>query len=242
MCTLSLATSADGSTLRLLMNRDERRLRPVAWPPRPESSDRVSAVWPVDPVSGGTWIGATDAGLALALLNVDAHRRADDRLSRGLIVPALADAQSLDEVETLLGRLDPSAFAAFRLVATTRHQVLVYSSADRTIVRARVGRARLFASSSLGDALVEPLRAQLFATLLGREADPWLAQTRLHQHAWPDRRHLSVMMTRSDACTVSQTEIVLAPGRVVLTYRPVVEGWPLAPTERRLPLAFTRAA
>ena len=55
-------------------------------------------VWPEDPLSGGTWIGATDAGLALALLNVDAQRRTDDRLSRGLVIPALADARSLDAV------------------------------------------------------------------------------------------------------------------------------------------------
>jgi hypothetical protein len=242
MCTLSLATSADGGALRLLMNRDERRLRPVARPPAIQTRAGASVVWPEDPLSGGTWIAATDAGLALALLNVDAQRRTDDRLSRGLVIPALADARSLEDVETRLGRLDPAAFAAFRLVAIMRDQILVYASLDRTMVRGRVGRARLLASSSLGDALVEPMRAQLFATLLGREADPWLAQTRLHQHAWPDRRHLSVMMTRSDACTVSQTEIVLAPDRVMLTYRPVVDGWPLAPTQRHLTLSLARAA
>ena len=78
----------------------------------------------------------------------------------------------------------------------------------------------------------------LFGRLLLGAADPWQAQTRLHHHAWPDRRHLSVMMSRVDARTVSQTEVMLSPAEVTLAYRPVVEGWPAAETRR----ALSRAA
>jgi hypothetical protein len=61
MCTVSLVASPDGSTLRLLMNRDERRLRPIAQPPTVRQTGLGQAVWPADPVSGGSWIAASSS-------------------------------------------------------------------------------------------------------------------------------------------------------------------------------------
>jgi hypothetical protein len=188
-------------------------------------------------VSDGTWIAATDAGLALAVLNVDGHRCLGDRLSRGLLIPRLAACRSIDQLRDAWSGLDMSAFAPFRLVALTRDTVAIGHSVERTLAVARLGRAHVLASSSLGDAQVEPARSALFSALLRTENDPQAAQTRLHQHAWPDRRHLSVMMNRVDACTVSQTEVVLSAGAVSLGYRPVVDGWPMGETRLTLPAA-----
>jgi hypothetical protein len=226
------------------MNRDERRLRPVAHPPIVHETDRGHAVWPTDPVSGGTWMAATDAGLALAVVNIDGQQRSPGLLSRGTIIPRFAGARALDDVLDAWARLDASSFAPFRLLAIARDAMVVCTACQRTPDVAPVTRARVFASSSLGDAQVEPLRGELLAQLLHLEADPWTAQTRFHQHAWPDRRHLSVMMTRVGACTVSQTEIIVTARRVSLVYRPVVDGWPMAGTRRELPVgaAASRAA
>lgn len=232
MCTISIAASAGGTSLRLLMNRDERRLRPAARPPAVHQTRFGAAIWPSDPIGGGTWVAVTSAGLAFALLNVDAHRRRPDGLSRGLVIPALADARSMGEVVERWSRLDTQVFAPFRLVAVSREHLAVCQSGEREVSVSHLGRAHLFASSALGDALVEPPRSELFHALLRQEADPWRAQTRLHHHLWPDRRHLSVMMSRVDACTVSQTEVVLAQGHVSLAYRPVVDGWPVGETRR----------
>lgn len=237
MCTVSIVGSPDGATLRLLMNRDERRLRPVASPPAVHQTFRGHAVWPTDPVSGGTWIAATDAGVALVVLNHDGHRRAPGLLSRGAIIPMLAGARSLDDVLHQWSHLDPSAFAPFRLLVIARDRLAVCTPWQRTPVATPVGRARIFASSSLGDAQVESIRGELFATTVRTEAHPWTAQTRFHQHAWPDRRHLSVLMSRAEACTVSQTEIIITAHDVSLGYRPVVDGWPMGETRRTLPIA-----
>jgi hypothetical protein len=237
MCTVSLVASPDGSALRLLMNRDERRLRPVAQPPTVHQTGRGQAVWPTDPVSGGSWIAATDTGFALVVMNIDGHRRSPELLSRGTLIPLLSACRSVDEVVDRWTALDVSAFAPFRLLAITRQALAVCSSVQRTASVSRIGRAHLFASSSLGDAMAEPMRRELFAQLLRTEADPFAAQSRLHQHAWPDRRHLSVMMSRVDACTVSQTEVLLSGSAVSLMYRPVMDGWPTVETRRVLSAA-----
>jgi hypothetical protein len=237
MCTLSIVSSPDGSALRLLMNRDEHRLRPVATPPAVHHTPRGDAVWPTDPVSGGTWMAVTDAGLALVVMNADGHRRSPHLLSRGTIVPLLADAHSVDDVLRGWPELDASAFAPFRLFVISRHIMAVCASWSRTPVLSQVGRARAFASSSLGDAQVERLRGALFASTIRSEADPWAAQTRFHRHAWPHRRHLSVLMSREEACTVSQTEVVITAHTVSLGYRPIVDGWLMGETRRALPIA-----
>lgn len=237
MCTLSVVSSFAGSALRLLMNRDERRLRPVASPPAVHQTSHGHAVWPTDPVSGGTWMAVTDAGLALVVMNSDGHRRSPGLVSRGAIIPLLAGARSMDDALDGWTRLDPSAFAPFRLLVIDRDRIAVCTSWQHTPALTPVGRARIFASSSLGDAQVESLRGALFASMLQSEADPWTEQTRFHQHAWPDRRYLSVLMSRAEACTVSQTEVVITPHAVSLGYRPVVDGWPMGETRRMLPVA-----
>ena len=244
MCTVSVVPSADGSTLRVLMNRDERRLRPVAHPPAVHQTRTGHAIWPTDPEGGGTWIAATDAGIALLMLNVDGTRRAPQFLSRGLLIPALASVRSIEELLHVWQQLDGSAFAPFRLVAVSREQLAVCTASQRAPMLASVDRPRVYASSALGDAEAESARGELFARLLRTAEDGWSAQTRFHQHAWPDRRHVSVMMSRVDACTVSQTEVVLTKHAVTLAYRPVVDGWPVTTTERALTLrpAASRAA
>jgi hypothetical protein len=244
MCTITIVPSPEGSVLRVLMNRDERRLRPVAHPPAVHRTGAGHAIWPTDPEGGGTWIAATDAGLVLMMMNLDGSRRSPQLPSRGLLIPSLAGARSMDELLRLWERLDVTAFAPFRFVAATRRQLVVFTSGQRGPTSASLGRPLVFASSALGDARAESARGELFARLLRTEIDPWSAQTRFHQHAWPDRRDLSVMMSRVGACTVSQTEVLLTATSVSLVYRPVVDGWPVTSTERALDMisAASRAA
>lgn len=228
MCTLSVVTSTDLSAIRLLFNRDERRLRPLAHPLARHRVRGVSTVWPVDAASGGTWIAASDHGLAFALLNADGPRTGPGSPSRDTLIPALAGAASLAELETGWRAIDTTGFAPFRLIAVSTREIAVFARGCLEPSITPVGRAQVFCSSSLGDALVEGPRRGLLLQLLREAPDPWMAQARFHHHAWPDRRHLSVMMSRTDACTVSCTEIILAPGRVTMHYRPVVDGWPIS--------------
>jgi hypothetical protein len=247
MCTLSLVAASCGSELRVVMNRDERRTRMIAEPPRyvpldapgigqPADGRRhpttgARALWPRDLERGGTWIAVTDAGLVFALLSVGAARTGGTSVSRGLVIPRIAHTKSIEEVDACWSSLDTAGMAPFRLVAASRSSVwsAVWNDHNARLPATRVaitgGDAHLFTSSSLGDHLVVDSRRALFTDLLASEADPWQAQDRLHRHAWPDRRHLSVLMSRADACTVSRTEVRVANDLALMRYAPIIDGW-----------------
>lgn len=244
MCTVSLVSSRDGSALRLLMNRDERRLRAAAWPPAAVEIDGVSVIRPIDPQSGGTWIAMSDKGIVLALLNASGPAPSGGGRSRGTIIPALISSAGFEELAARWAGLDLSAVAPCTLVAATLNQTAVFvhpAPVRPGGVSAPSASGNLVTSSSLGDDLVRGPRQSLFAELMAQADEPWVAQTRFHQHAWPDRRHLSVLMSRPDACTVSRTEVVLKPERLDMRYGPIVDGWPAAISTGCLTMATARA-
>jgi hypothetical protein len=69
VCTLSVVPIGD--RVRLAFNRDEKRTRAPGLPPRAARIGHRTAILPTDPASGGTWLAVNDAGLALAVLNVN---------------------------------------------------------------------------------------------------------------------------------------------------------------------------
>jgi hypothetical protein len=227
VCTVSAARAPDGTALRVLVNRDERRLRMLARPPERVVVDGVPAVWPVDQEAGGTWAAVTAHGLAFALLNVSragsSGSDCGNLISRGTVIPFLAPSCDLDEV-------------AHRFASGPAHwnclpfQVLAASFDGLVLLRPQGAVAleppAIVSTSSLGDELVEGPRRELFDNLLRSSKTAWQAQDRLHQHAWPDRRHLSVLMSRADACTVSRTEMIIRRDRVEMRYAALVDGWP----------------
>src|SRR4051812_27482947 len=62
MCTLSFIPHDNGYVVG--MNRDEQHTRPHALPPSPHGD----AIYPHEPVTGGTWLAINSSGLTLALL------------------------------------------------------------------------------------------------------------------------------------------------------------------------------
>ena len=122
MCTVTIVPYDDG--FRLVCNRDERRDRPAAMPPMDRRIRHRTAIYPQDPLGGGTWVGINDAGLAAALLNrnIDAAAPGDDRplRSRGLIIPRLLDASATAEAVDMAADLNPAHFKPFRLVVLQR--------------------------------------------------------------------------------------------------------------------------
>lgn len=229
MCTVTIvplvagAAGAAGSRkFRLACNRDESVTRPAAKIPRAMKLGERTALMPVDPVSGGTWIAVNDAGLAMTLLNATpspggpaGSRRSRPLLSRGLIIPGLLACASLAQaVRQAIESIDPASHAPFRLVITDGMQLADLISNTRRLQVGRGplgGRPRLFTSSGLGDLVVRGPRARLFSTMfrakLHSGEDPAQIQDAFHRHSWPDLTHLSVCMRRPRARTVSHTVI-----------------------------------
>lgn len=251
MCTVSVIVAgvpgSNAGGFRIVCNRDESRERSPALPPHWRTLDAARAsraIWPIDADAGGTWIGASDTGLVLSLLNFNPCASvgptapcaaARGLVSRGLIIPEIIGAGSAAASLDALRRLDLSDFAPFRLVAI--ESVPAPGVADSLslprAIEARWDRGTLtttvhpagascFTSSGLGDHLVQP-RLSLFDQMV--RPDPTRqTQDRFHRHQWPDRPEVSVMMTREDARTVSVTTVEVARaagGRVVvdMTYR-----------------------
>jgi hypothetical protein len=205
-----------------MCNRDERRTRPSARPPRTWPTDVSCAIYPQDPVSGGTWIGVNDDGLVVALLNrttlPGAQRQAP--LSRGSIVPRLLASASIIRAVERCDVLDVRRFEPFRLVVVQRSTVAVvtgdpgWPSTDVFPLTVPV----MFTSSSLGEALVESPRRRLFEQLVLAD-DDWLGgQMRFHRHRWARRPEISILMAREDAATVSRTTIDVTSRTIRLEY------------------------
>ena len=242
MCTVSLAYSTDQNSLRLVINRDERRNRMSARPPAIFDCDGVPAAWPVDLQDGGTWAAINAHGLAFALLNASSAAAAPNSgllITRGAIIPALAAATGVEDAVR--------RFAIGPINWTCRPFKLVIASLERIVVLSRREVAEVevplaLATSSLGDALVAIPRRELFEELLRTSESAWHAQDRLHQHAWPDRRHLSVLMSRADACTVSRTEMVITRENSAMAYAAIHDGWPAGIAVPPIRIASRRAA
>jgi hypothetical protein len=220
MCTVSIVPATDGC--RVVCNRDERSTRPVARPPRAWPTEASWATYPLDPVSGGTWIGVNDDGLVVALLN-QAAARDEPRLSppsRGSIVPTLLGCVSIAQAVNAYHALDVRRFEPFRIVMVHRSIVAVIPG-DPAHSPAQVFplvKPVMFTSSSLGDAVVAAPRRRLFEQLVLAD-DDWLrGQFRFHRHHWTRRPEISVHMTREDAATVSRTTIHVTPRAIDVDY------------------------
>jgi hypothetical protein len=222
VCTVSLVATLEG--YRLASNRDERRTRPPALPPREHRLGDRRALFPTDPQGGGTWIGGNDAGLAATLLNhhPPAWRSAARALAtRGRIVPELLAAGTFDAALSAIDRIDAARFAPFRLVVTDGARVAAVTSDGQTLSmhRPALDRPLMFTSSSLGDALVEGPRRALFDELMAGGRDRWReAQRTFHRHQWEARPELSVRMAREEAMTVSYSQVEVGSGLVQFAY------------------------
>jgi hypothetical protein len=225
MCTVTIVPLRNG--FRLACNRDEQRRRVEAQPPRRHSLQHRMAIFPVDPLGSGTWVGANDAGLAAALLNrtVASTRPAGQALrSRGLIIPALLGSASLAHAIDVGAALNPRDFDPFRLILAqdTTAVVIASDGLGLSLAALDLSTPMMLTSSSLGDALVDTPRRALFDRLFAGSDRSWLrAQRRFHQHQWRAHGEISVRMERGDARTVSHTVVDVNAYTVTLRYRPV---------------------
>lgn len=226
MCTVTIVPKPNASrAFRMACNRDELHGRSPALPPQQREFENTQALMPIDPASGGTWVGVNEHGLALTLLNYNPADPPTNRdLSRGGVIPSLLHAQSVHQVIQGLVGLERERMMPFRLVACDGESVLLWRSTEpveRVVVDPWDGEPVMWTSSGLGDHVVEGPRRALFEGWFGDVPDAYLdRQHAFHRHRWPDREHLSVSMHRKDARTVSYTLVDVASDTVTMTYHP----------------------
>lgn len=243
MCTATLITANDSPwRLRLVTNRDEQHSRPDATPPEIHPCGARTAIFPVDPVSGGTWVAVNDAGLVVTLLNLNTPGPkvpSPGRVSRGGVVPALMEYETVKQAAQAAKRLTAATMMPYRLLLADSDDFAVVRADGQTVavdIQRLPDDPVMLTSSGLGDHLVEAPRRALFEKQpFGDETD----QDAFHRHRWPESRHLSVAMHREDARTVSRTVIEVGADRVRMTYTPVTTNAEDGPTHA---LTLTREA
>lgn len=222
MCTISVVRNGTG--FRMVCNRDERLSRPAAEPPAIRPAGSVVSAWPVDPLSGGTWIGVNEVGFAACILNRTPRHPAvlaTAPRSRGTILPSLLAEMSMATALRAAAAIPAALFKPFTLVLLHRGLVAVLTNRQgrMTLRLSALLEPRLFTSSSLGDHVVRRPRRSLFARMVAASSDPLQAQAAFHDHQWVAHPQVSVRMRRPEAATVSQTVVDVAKHAVHVRYR-----------------------
>jgi hypothetical protein len=222
MCTVSWLRQEDG--YQLYCNRDERRARPAALPPRYQMAEGVRYVAPIDAAHGGTWLAVNEAGLTLCLLNGDTRgRRGRGWVTRGYVISALiALAASLDAARHF-EQLDLSPFLPFRLVAIDPiHPAIVMEwNGGEPRVRRDADALSPLVSSSFDQQGVERYRRALYRRTLEANGGPTVdALSSFHASHGAVAGPYSPCMHRDDAETVSFSRVCVSPERIAFHYRP----------------------
>jgi hypothetical protein len=219
VCTLSFLPTVEG--FRLAMNRDEKRARVAALPPKKFQLGQRQALYPHEP-GGGTWLAVNDAGLCLALINwhrVKREPRAKTE-SRGQVIPRLIGLPSTKVLGRNLRALPLPNLRPFRLIAIDgKLRRLTEWRWDTKSLASRQfdWRTRHWFSSGYDELTAEKVRTPI--------CDLWplgtAAQLRkLHASHLPERGPFSICMHRADAVTVSYSEVIVSERRVTFRYLP----------------------
>ena len=212
MCTVSWLHQPGG--YHLLCNRDERRTRGIADPPRVFERAGADYIAPMDPDFGGAWIAVNEHGVSLCLLNGPGRRGTQ---SRGLIIPDLIWARSIDDCVFLLQQSDLCPFAPFTLLMLEPGQPATVAAWDGMCLTIDPDARAPLTSSSYDPEGVRRERLREFARLNRGDIG---SLRRFHaSHAGSSGAH-GACMHRSDAETVSFSEVVVQDGRIRFDYLP----------------------
>lgn len=223
MCTISFIPKQAG--FYLAMNRDERRSRESALPPAIVDLANRRAMFPREP-EGGTWISANDAGVCTALINWHRIEHAPVRsiTSRGQVVRKLAGKSSTGEIAAAVAALPLDRLRPFRLIAIIPSERSVTEwrwNLDRLSTCNHAWKSRHWFSSGYDEAKAERERREICASAEEQKSAgslDWLR--RLHRSHLPERGPFSICMHRSDAATVSYTELTVSGQRATMRYKP----------------------
>jgi hypothetical protein len=207
--------------LRLLFNRDELRTREPAMPPRLFETGGTRWAAPLDGRAGGTWLGISERGAVMALLNRSEGRRPAESESRGRLIPDLLPAADPERLVGSLAGRDLVRFAPFRLLALwhDREPGLVAGwDGHRLEIEEVDSRLGLLCSSGLGDDRATTARGAVWNEARRRHPFDLAAHRAFHRDHTPQPSAWSVCVHRDDARSVSLTEAELEAGRSRLVY------------------------
>ena len=149
--------------------RDENPLRPRAAVPTIYKDADAVILSPIDAMAGGTWLGVTDSGNVIILLNggFEKHeRKVNYRKSRGLIVTELLASNSPVESWNLM---DMQVVEPYTLVVWNEGNLfqLVWDGEQKHYVLLKPDQPYIWSSATLYDQQAGTYRSELFYQWIG---------------------------------------------------------------------------
>ena len=232
MCTLTWWRESAGS-YEVYFNRDERKTRAMAEPPRLREREGVSFLAPIDPDGGGTWMLANERGLLVCLLN-RWHEQAEGMMpsrSRGQVVMEMAALENVPAVEERLRLEDLEGVLPFKIVGFDPVGERAWTWNGSELAAERNPELPLY-SSSFHYAEVRIARLRRFQELCCSQRMGSNLLGLYHSDTEDNPSPFTPRMLRSDAQTMSRSSVSVRNGNVTWTY--LEERAELAGEPRRL--------
>ncbi|HJM64985.1 MAG: NRDE family protein [Roseibacillus sp.] len=229
MCTLTWWRESAGS-YEVYFNRDERKTRAMAEPPRLREREGVSFLAPIDPDGGGTWMLANERGLLVCLLN-RWHEQAEGMMpsrSRGQVVMEMAALENVPAVEERLRLEDLEGVLPFKIVGFDPVGERAWTWNGSELAAERNPELPLY-SSSFHYAEVRIARLRRFQELCCSQRMGSNLLGLYHSDTEDNPSPFTPRMLRSDAQTMSRSSVSVRNGNVTWTYleeRPELAGEP----------------
>ena len=222
MCTLSWWHKP--GCYGVFFNRDESVRRSAARPPAIWEEGGTTYLCPLDPDGGGTWIFANRAGIIGCLLNnYEVPHKADNPVSRGLLLKSLARYETIAATAEALEEVELTSYSGFHLFLFSGGAPLLYNwDGDRLSRQSGSQVSCPLTSSGYRYEEVAAYRRQQFRLQVDPESADCIKNIEYfhnyHDERWPAH---SPLMVRADARTVSQSRVSVEPKQICFSYRTV---------------------
>lgn len=230
MCTLSILRLKSGYSF--MMNRDESPARPQPDQIRQatvegEGAEARRVLYPVDPSSNGTWVGANDKGVVLALMNQypAGYEKPPKTDSRGRLIPEGLRAGTAITALERVAALDLGATPPFLLVGVDEEGAPLSLGWDGKHLERKLypdGALQLSSSGFQPNEVLPAREAQFDLALQAIEGkdepEVLAAQEAYHFSQEPEPGATAVWMTRPEARTVSFAHYLVLPKKIHLRY------------------------
>jgi hypothetical protein len=209
MCTVTIIPKGDNDFV-LTSNRDEAPNR-VSLPPDFYRNKETRLLYPMDKLSGGTWIGLSEKNRAVCVLNgaFSIHERKADYLkSRGVMVLDFLTSESIlttAEAYDLIN-IEPFTMVLVDWNTTLKFYELVWDGTEKHFKELPL-ETKIWSSSTLYTAEMKQERLQWFEDF--KAENNLNAQTllRFHKTAGANNKEYGVVMNRGFVKTTSITQI-----------------------------------
>lgn len=221
MCTVTFLPRRRGYALA--MNRDEKLTRVKGLPPSEKTVRGRTVICPSEP-GGGTWIALNDSGITFALINwysITAQVKGE-AASRGKVVNAVSAAVTLGRADDALAELPLNKISPFRLIGVFPDPNGIAEwrwDLKRLVRKNHPWEAQQWISSGFDEPKAQRIRSETFQRALKQKSAgslDWLR--RLHRSHSPQSGPFSTCMHRTDAATVSYSEVSVSPNGALLGY------------------------